>query len=171
MDTPDLTAWMGKPPEKSSLEPRSNDDDDLSASSESNRELSAQASDSTSAEEINYDGTPAKPAPTLSMRDIEHSDDDGDEQDEDEDSLVEVIPDFQHKFFIDVPKLDEQEKDAYKHLPGHFSVQKIVSEFRGDRYLVKLMSGERQMVSLVSHLHHLVHNRFIMVPYGLQTIT
>lgn len=170
MDESDLTAWMGKPPEKSSLEPRSNDDHH-GASSESNREPSAQASDSSSAEEINYDGNPAKPAPTLTMRDIEQLDDDGDEQVEDEDSLIQVIPDFQHKFFIDVPKLDEQEKEEYKHLPGHFSVQKIMSESRDDRYLVKLMSGERQMVSLVLYLHPLAHFCFIMVIYVLQTIT
>ena len=143
MDQADLTAWMGKPPEKSSLELRSNDDDAIP--SDSNREQSVEASDSSSAEEINYDGTPAKPAPTLTMRDIEESDG---ENPEDDSSMIEVIPQFQHKFFIDVPKLDEQEKEEYEHLPGHFSVRKILSEFRGDRYLVKLESGEKQLVSV-----------------------
>lgn len=169
MDEPDLAVWMGKPPGRSLLEPRSNEDD-AGASSESNRDPSAQASDSSSAEEINYDGTPAKPAATLTMRGIEQLSDDVEDQDEDEDSLIEVIPDFQHKFFIDVPKLDEQEKEMYKHLPGHFSVQKIMSEFRGERYLVKLMSGERQMVSPV----YLASPSFCcctMILSVLQTIT
>ncbi len=147
MEESDLTAWTGKPPERFSLKPQS-DNDDAGASSGSNQKPSAPASDSSSADEINYDGAPADPAPTLIMREAEGSEDDREVEAEDEDSLVEVIPQFQHKFFIDVPRLDEEKKQEYKYLPGHFSVQKIMSEFKGDRYMVKLMSGERHVVSL-----------------------
>ena len=79
------------------------------------------------------------------MQDIEGSDQD--EQDDDVESLIEVIHQLQHQFFIDIPVLDEDEEMEYKYLPGHFAVRRILSEFRGDRYLVKLMSDERQMVS------------------------
>ena len=151
----DLTAWIGKPPEKSqSQEPRSQQDDQ--PSEESTREQSAAASDSSSdAVEVNYDGTPAKkPTQTLTMRDIERSDDEDKDGSDDDDSLIEVIPQFANKFFIDVPKMDEDEKEEYDYMPGHFSVQRILSDFRGDRYLIKLESGEKQMVSLMLLVAH-----------------
>ncbi|KAI9871536.1 MAG: hypothetical protein M1823_008419, partial [Watsoniomyces obsoletus] len=77
------------------------------------------------------------------MRDIESSDEE--EQDKEEENSIEVIPDFQNRFYIDVPKLEEKKKHDFEHLPGHFTAQKIVSNFRRDRYLVKLMSGEKQL--------------------------
>lgn len=155
MEDADLTSWMGKPPEKGPVQaPRSREEDDIS--DESNREQSVRASDaSSSVEEINYDGTPAqKPAPTVSMQYIEESSDENEaheEQEEEDESLIEVIPQFQQRFFIDIPKMEEEEKEGYEYLPGHFTAKKILSQFRRDRYLVKLGSGEKQMVSPIIH--------------------
>jgi hypothetical protein len=149
MEEADLLAWVGKPPERpSNDEPRTQREDD--ASDKSNREPSPQATDtSSSAEEVNFDGTFVKKSvPALNMRDIEHSDEEERDKEE-EGSLIEVVPDFQNRFYIDVPKLEEEEKHDFEHLPGHYTAQKIVSNFRGDRYLVKLMSGEKQLVSSI----------------------
>ena len=60
MEEGDLSAWMGKPPEKSLLVSRDTDDNGASASHQTTREQSLSVSDSSSnVEEVNYDGTPA----------------------------------------------------------------------------------------------------------------
>ena len=142
MDNTDLPSWTGKPPEKSSqLVPRS-PIADISQSDESRGPSPAQSSNSTgSLEEITYDGIPATKTKTTPVRPADTFDD------SEEGSVIEVVPRFQHNFFIDVPTLDEDEKQEYEYLPGHFTVSKIMSEYRGSRYLVKLHSEEKQLVS------------------------
>jgi hypothetical protein len=49
-------------------------------------------------------------------------------------------------FYIDIPKLAEESE--YEHLPGYFAVQKIIREVKPGRYLVRLRSGETDLVSL-----------------------
>lgn len=139
-DQADLSVWMGKPPEASSQEALPEGIVQEVDSSESAQEKSPAPSDPNSDEEINYDGTSAvKSPPRKSMADIENSDDG---------SLIEFVPQFQQKFYIDVPTMDEEEKRTYQHLPGHFTVKRILSEYRGDRFLVKLESREKKLVSL-----------------------
>ena len=48
-------------------------------------------------------------------------------------------------FYIDIPHL--LEKEEYEHLPGYFTVQRILREVRPGHYLVKLRSGEVDLVS------------------------
>lgn len=139
MDDTDLSSWTGKPSEKSLQPPRS-PDASVSQSDESRGPSPAQSSASTgSLEEITYDGTPAVKATPIRPADTF--------EDSDEGSVIEVIPRFQHKFYIDVPRLEEDQKEQYEYLPGHFAVSKIMSEYRGQRYLVKLQSDEKQLVS------------------------
>ena len=140
MDDTDLSSWTGKPPEKSSqLVPRS-PEVDISQSDESRGPSPTQSSASTgSLEEITYDGIPA--VKTTPVRPADTFDD------SEEGSVIEVVPRFQHSFFIDVPSLEEDEKEKYEYLPGHFTVSKIMSEYRGNRYLVRLQSDEKQLVS------------------------
>jgi hypothetical protein len=138
-DGADITAWMGKPPGKPA-----------EAEGSSTRSASTSASDS-SPEEINYDGTPVKrrTVPVV-LRDDQDSDDDPAHHQfttSNNDETGEVMSRFQHNFFINVPKIDDDEKEEFQHLPGHFTVKKILSEFSEDRYLVKLASGEKQLVS------------------------
>ena len=136
----DLASWTAKPPAKPLQSAPRSRDAEVSRSDESRGPSPAQSSASTgSVEELAYDGihaikaTPIWPADTL--------------DDSDEGSVNEVVPRFQHNFFIDVPTLDEDEKQKYEYLPGHFAVSKIISEYRGGRYLVKLQSDEKQLVS------------------------
>jgi hypothetical protein len=144
----DITAWMGKPPDKPA--------ETEAQGGSSNRSASAPASDwasDSSAEEINYDGTPVKrrTVPVLLRDDTDSDDNPAQHQfatsDNDNDGTGEVTSHFQHKFHINIPQMDEDEKEKFQHLPGHFTVKKILSEFSRDRYLVKLASGEKQLVS------------------------
>lgn len=138
----DITAWMGKPPEKPvRVQP--------DGSPTSHRSTSFPPSDSSSAGEVNYDGTPVK------KRRVPIHEEDSDEdlpREQGEEDMAEVIPRFQQKFYIDIPKLDEEAKDQFDYLPGHFTVNRILSELSRDRYLVKLASGERQLVSLLTRV-------------------
>jgi hypothetical protein len=48
-------------------------------------------------------------------------------------------------FHIHVPNLSD--KEDYEHLPGYFTVQKILREVKSGKYLAKLRSGEIDLVS------------------------
>ena len=52
-----------------------------------------------------------------------------------------------HSFYIDVPEFEPGVLEEYDYLPGHFTAKRILQQFRGDRYLVKLGSGEKDLVS------------------------
>jgi hypothetical protein len=49
--------------------------------------------------------------------------------------------------YIDIPELSN--KQDYQHLPGYFTVHKILRELTPGHYLVKLKSGEVDLVSLL----------------------
>lgn len=55
-------------------------------------------------------------------------------------------------FYIDLPYLSD--KEDYEHLPDYFNVDKILREVTPEQYLVKLKSGEVDLVSMPpSHYH------------------
>jgi hypothetical protein len=54
----------------------------------------------------------------------------------------------QNGVYIDVPEISDP--DEYEYLPSHHDVEKILSEYSQNRFLVKLASGERELVSLLS---------------------
>lgn len=54
-------------------------------------------------------------------------------------------------FFIDIPKIPN--KDDFEHLPGYFVVDCVLSEYAKDRYLVKLGSGEIELVRVRTFFH------------------
>jgi hypothetical protein len=137
MEEADLSSWMGKPPEKRVTEEPGSESDG------SNKDSDSVSSASTG--EVNYDGTPVKKA--ASPRSLEVSEDGGDEEEASDSNLMEVDTQFNPKFYIDIQPMTDTDKDGYCYLPGHFAVDKILSEYKADRYLVKLMSGERQIVS------------------------
>ncbi|EXJ94804.1 hypothetical protein A1O1_03202 [Capronia coronata CBS 617.96] len=58
-----------------------------------------------------------------------------------------VAPSLRQSFYVEVPKLPDEDKQEYEYLPGHFSVQRILSKSKKGRYLVKLDSGEVDLVS------------------------
>jgi len=70
--------------------------------------------------------------------------------DESDHFLNKVVPEFQHNFYVEVPSLSDEQKESYEYLPGHFSAKRILSRFRGNRYLVRLGSGETNLVGSVA---------------------
>ncbi|KIW89513.1 uncharacterized protein Z519_09669 [Cladophialophora bantiana CBS 173.52] len=135
----DVSAWVGIPPEKtpSSAEPSEDALDDqppvaLSLSNESS-EAGVIFHDDGKANHQNH----GKHVPT--------EDSSSDQEGENGDNLLVGL--FQKHFYIDVPKLTDEEKEAYEYLPGHFSVEKVLSERKDRKYIVRLESGEQDIVS------------------------
>jgi hypothetical protein len=60
-------------------------------------------------------------------------------------------------FYIDIP--DISYKDEYEHLPGYYTVVKILREVRTGHYLVKLKSGEVDLVSISCSLLNMLSCR------------
>ena len=141
MDAIDISSWLGKPPENQ----KADEDAGKKTASQGSR-----GSDSESAV--------TAPSVTSSGGDIQHienpipmsADGRGSPADDlsSEDELVtSIVTRIQQDFYIDVPKLSEEEKEEYEHLPGHFSVQKVLAQLKGDKYLVRLKSDEKDLVS------------------------
>ncbi|RMZ91382.1 hypothetical protein DV736_g1394, partial [Chaetothyriales sp. CBS 134916] len=62
-------------------------------------------------------------------------------------SGITTMPQFKQTFYFDLPTMDKKEKAKFGYMRGHFTVRKILGEYRGDRFLVKLASGEKQLVT------------------------
>lgn len=140
-EPPDLALWTSKPPPSSKL--RESSQQEISSDSDvQHPEHSPPLSeDSSEADGIAYDGTPLHTfRRTQGTEDIDTSD---------ADSLEDVLPQLQRGFYIDVPYMPESERQAYEFLPGHDSVDTILSEAKGGRYIVRLKSGDKQMVSRI----------------------
>lgn len=70
-----------------------------------------------------------------------------------------------HAFYIDIPNL--LNKQDYEHLPDYFHVHKILREGVSGRYLVRLKSGELDLVSLLSNNTATLH----YLPFILPSLT
>jgi hypothetical protein len=136
----DLSSWLGKPSEVAKL-PQSqvvlSDNDDAS-------ESSAQQSDARAAEfeDTGYPGQISAMSKTRSGRKIGSIEAVG--------RPSQVRP-RQNGVYIDVPEISDP--DEYEYLPGHHDVEKILSEYSQNRFLVKLASGERDLVSLLLDIY------------------
>ena len=122
----DLSAWVAKPP------PRSKDPTAMVQEAESlgqNTESNSPHPESVSANDMSAsprEGSQTHSKPdTLSPAEQTH---------------------FTNDFYIDVPAPSDREE--YEHLPGYFTVRRILQEVTPARYLVKLRSGEVDLVSL-----------------------
>jgi hypothetical protein len=137
MDTTDLSAWLGQPPVASKAQQHGKPTNGAQSGSDCGQE----------------DSQPEEIQPVDSGEsDIDHPQTDGGEQDEpgldlEEDSLSGGASRLHTGFVIDIPKI--QNKDDYEHLPGHFIVDRVLSEYPRDQYLTKLASGEIELVSLL----------------------
>lgn len=163
METLDLSAWVGKPPEKPAT-PETPPELPLEAFTKRANVLEDEST-ADDAESVQDEQTGSSPSDESSdAGDIMHHDDDNSERtlraknaliegmstDDDFQSLhnaTQSIGLFQKHFFIDVPKLSEEDKATYEYLPGHFSVARVLSQQRDKRYIVQLDSGERDIVS------------------------
>ncbi len=138
----DISSWLGKPPVNQK------------ADQDAGKETASQGSRGSDIE-----SAVSAPSVSSSGGDIQHIEENpipmsGDgrgspaEDLSSEDELVRsIVTRLQHNFYIDVPKLSEEEKEEYEHLPGHFSVQKVLEKLKGDKYLVRLKSDEQDLVS------------------------
>jgi hypothetical protein len=130
----DLSAWVGKPP------PRSKDPDDALKDA-------GQSEGETSSGRKSYSKSPDPES--VSSKDVSASPTEGSKTHSKPDSLSpprQTLP--TNGFYIDIPAISD--KEQYGHLPGYFTVHKILREVTPARYLVKLRSGEVDLVSLPS---------------------
>jgi hypothetical protein len=82
-------------------------------------------------------------------------------QNSDSGNIEAVLPQFKRQFYIDVPPMDEEEKEQYEYLPGHFAVRNIISEPGSGRFNVRLESGEMQEASLLQCMRGTVRLRVV----------
>src|SRR4051812_39545717 len=134
MDVTDLSAWLGKPPTTSNVQQNSKSVDDAEAGSDSSNEPSLREEAETA---------------DLIDSDIEQAQSEAEERDnlaseEERASQCSLSPKLHNGFFIDIPQIPN--KDEYEYLPGHFTVDRVLSEYPQDGYLVKLRSGEVESV-------------------------
>jgi hypothetical protein len=138
----DLSSWLGKPPENSKPLEQQPEDAESQGSDSGDRRTPISISDaSSSADDILHEEPIHNRVKRARFSEEPSS---GDE----DASLAAVTSRLQHNFYIDVPKLSEEEKQEYEYLPGHFSVRRVLSNLEGDQHIVELESGERDLVSL-----------------------
>jgi hypothetical protein len=134
MGAMDLSAWLGSPP----IAPKDRQnakfpDSALSASDSSQEHSPLDEIQPADADEGDIDHPQTEPG---------ERDDPG--LDLEEDSLSGRASRLHIGFIIDVPPI--QNKSDYEYLPGHFVVDRVLSEYPGHQYLVKLASGEIELV-------------------------
>jgi hypothetical protein len=130
----DFSGWVGKPPARPKVTNRGIHD---AREDEEERSLGRKTdSDSPAPESVSYKDVSASPR-AISQT---HS------------KPITRSPSYQAQlengFYIDIPHL--LDKEDYEHLPGYFTVQRILREVTPGRYLVKLRSGEVDLVSMPS---------------------
>ncbi|KIX00677.1 uncharacterized protein Z518_09742 [Rhinocladiella mackenziei CBS 650.93] len=144
MDGIDLSAWMGKAPEK------------LKEPMEAVETTSSQQSDSLDqrSDFSGWDGSNNGSDIVHDEGNVTNRVDRGEtvcsresSWDKQGNSVAIAIPHLKQDLYVDVPKLSEEEKDEYECLPGHFSAEKVLSQLQNNRYVVELGSGERDFVS------------------------
>ncbi len=140
----DLSAWLGKPPAISKIRKNTEPLEEVQSESGSSSEQSA-------AEEvvvIESDGSVTEE----SVMELGEKDELASEE--------HVVPSrglpsrTRTNYFIDVPEIPN--KDDYEHLPGHFTVDRVLAEYPRNKYLVKLGSGEVELVGV----HRLILSKF-----------
>jgi len=169
-ETLEVNAWVGKPPEKE--KPQSTPassvaeaDDDAGAVDLQSMSHSPSLSPSASSHESDLVEIPPRPVPgreDITKDDYQVEDtyeeiqDDTDElQKDDEASMIDVeeevdgfVVNRQNNLVIKVPQLAEEERDEFDYLPNHFTAKRILYALPGRQYIVKLGSGEVDLVSL-----------------------
>ena len=160
MDGIDLSSWVGKPPErpdtpeepttgtpKQPVEVEDAPDDALSAPDE---QPHLSPSDESDIGDIMHDDGNTSKTNGVRQWPAEESLSDEDDEEENFDDQTPLIGSFQKHFYIDVPSISETEKELYEYLPGHFAVDKVLSQGKDKRYMVQLQSGEQDIVSALA---------------------
>ena len=143
MDSADLSAWIGKPSGKPKLA-RQEDTDELESQSPSKSGSRSEHSVGESSVEV----AGCDEDEEMRQADADHTEDEdawnasGLEDEETEIDRAEHRPHC--KFIIDIPPVNN--KEEYEYLPGHFYIQRVVSEHSHNKYVVRLGSGEQDLV-------------------------
>lgn len=160
----DLNAWLGKPPGKDAQ-----GEEDSISQLESSPAPPVSPSSSSANNESEVEDIPFLPEEeTIQISDDEEIEDADVEMEDDIDELQrsdEDVPEVrkqqieaeieeephhaiakQDGLVIEVPELSEDEREQYEHIPGHFSVRKILYALPNHKYVVKLDSGEIEVV-------------------------
>jgi len=144
-DSLDVNAWLGKPPEQATSKSASEAHDVEGAHS-----AATSPSPSVSGHESDLIEIPHRPAPRQEViSDEEHvveADQDA-LQDEAQEEGDEFVVNRQENLTINVPELPEAERDEFDYLPDHFTVKRILYALPHRQYIVKLGSGEIDLVS------------------------
>lgn len=172
-----VDAWLGKPPQKPTIRGADAIDQQDNAGQPGNSSASpAPLTSSTSASDlIEIPHRPVPPPANISEDELADNENDDDDVDKDEvqgvivrrrgrprkmgvsatkgDQVAELEDDFaarlQDGLVVRVPTLPEEEREEYEHLPGYFEVKRILYSLPDRQYVVKLGSGEVDLVSNV----------------------
>lgn len=158
MDEIDLSEWTKKPPPRApppvAASPIGGQHDNTKAwsSSSSDRlEPPSPASNTNASSDLGdifHDENP--PAPDLKPRVQNPQEAFSDSSDLEEVPATRTVTTINPKkqtFYIDLPSLSDIDRDDYDYLPGHFTARKVLSQHSPNRYVIKLASGEKTLVS------------------------
>lgn len=162
MDEIDLSEWTKKPPPRAPSpvtdSPIGSQHDNAkvrSSSSERSEPPSPASSTNASSDlgDIFHDENP--PVSGLKARAQSPQDASSDSSDLEEIAAPRTATTINPKkqtFYIDLPSLSDIDRDDYDYLPGHFTARKVLSQHSPDRYVIKLASGEKTLVSKAQSL-------------------
>jgi hypothetical protein len=143
-ETEDLDAWLGKPPEipeERIKGPAFDAESDVHMSDHNLTDSNIGSPEGL--QEIQSEengGTPAARIQVISSEEEEVDEDD-------DETALASLNQTTSNCYVQVPPMPH-DAEEYEYLPGHFKVKRVISELKGKRFLVKLQSGE---VDLVSH--------------------
>jgi hypothetical protein len=136
----DLSAWMGKPPSGPEHFDSGQVENEANVESEPAPRSSQSGTDAepyTGSEAEPDTGSEAGSAGIPSVKSRNHSEPDS--------RSSSVGYQNGSGIYIDVPRIHD--KEDYEHLPGYFTVHRIIREVKPGCYLAKLKSGEFDQVS------------------------
>lgn len=126
-EAPDLSTWIGRPPEK----PKENPIENTTTANESSKVVHVVDKESSNGidfgELLEGESEPSK----------EHE----------ISTFTGTVA--KHSFYVEIPEVDPEILNLYEHLPGHFIAERILFEHDPNKYLVQLASGEKDWVSLI----------------------
>lgn len=145
-ETEDLDGWLGKPPE---IPKAPTPDAAIVVDADSDVHMSDKNltdSDIGSPEGLQEEIQSEVDRNTQETRREVISSDDEEDDEEEDDTEADSAHGAASNVYVQVPPLPDDQEE-YEYLPGHYRVKRVMSEYKGERFLVKLQSGEADLVS------------------------
>lgn len=147
-DSLDVNAWLGKPPEQATSKATSK------ATSEAHDVEGAHSAATSPSPSVSSHGSdlieiPHRPAPAQEVVSDEETVVEVDQdalQDEAQEEVDGFVVNRQENLTINIPELPEAERDEFDYLPDHFTAKRILYALPNRQYIVKLGSGEIDLV-------------------------